>query len=198
MVVFSIMLKRTAKGDRLASNWGFRLMAFGFRIRDFLRPRQRILKEVKINSGAHVLDYGCGPGSYVTALAEVVGKTGRIYALDAHPLAIRAVRGIASRKRLANVDAVLSECAIGLPGNSLDVVLLYDVLHDLAEPDCVLGEIHRVLKPEGLLSVSDHHLGETEIATRVTRGGRFRLSSKGKNTQTYAKCQPERPSVRQT
>jgi SAM-dependent methyltransferase len=97
------------------------------------------------------------------------------------------VQDIVSKKRLTNVETILSECKTGLPENSLNVVLLYDTLHDLGDPDCVLSEIHRTLKPDGLLSLSDHHLGEAEIVSKITHGGLFRLSGKGKNTYSFTK-----------
>lgn len=50
------------------SNSGFKAMALTFKIRDFLRPRKDVVKEVGIREGFHVLDYGCGPGSYVDTL----------------------------------------------------------------------------------------------------------------------------------
>jgi ubiquinone/menaquinone biosynthesis C-methylase UbiE len=59
------------------SDIGFRMMAFDFKIRDFLRPRRDIVKEVGMKKGFHVLDYGCGSGSYVPAVAELVGKSGK-------------------------------------------------------------------------------------------------------------------------
>jgi ubiquinone/menaquinone biosynthesis C-methylase UbiE len=37
------------------------------------------------------------------------------------------------------------------------------VLRDLKNRDAVLDELHRVLKPEGSLALSDHHLKEEEI-----------------------------------
>jgi ubiquinone/menaquinone biosynthesis C-methylase UbiE len=45
------------------------------------------VKEVGIREGFSVLDFGCGPASYVKAVAELVGKSGKIYALDINPLA---------------------------------------------------------------------------------------------------------------
>ena len=127
-----MILRRTTKGDKLPSDWGFKLMALGFKVRDFFRPRLNTLKEVGIKPGHQVLDYGCGPGSYIVPLVESVGDTGKVYALDAHPLAIKMVQGTILRKHLTNVEVIHSECATGLPDNSLDVVLLYDTLHDLA------------------------------------------------------------------
>jgi ubiquinone/menaquinone biosynthesis C-methylase UbiE len=152
-----------------------------------------ILKEVGIKTGFHVLDYGCGPGSYIMPLAKLVGESGKIYALDVHSLAIRAVESIAARKRLANVQTILSDCQTGLQTSSVDVVLLYDILHDLIDANGVLKELYRVLKPKGILSVSDHHIKQDEIISKVTSVGLFRLSTKGRRTQSFSK--EERQSI---
>lgn len=162
-------------------------MSAGYKLRDFRLPRMNILKEVGIKPGFHVLDYGCGPGSYIVPLAELVGKSGKIYALDIHPLAIRKVQDIASKKQLANVETILSDCQTGLPDNSLDAVLLYDAFHQLSDPDVVLKELHRILKPDGILSFSDHHMREDEIVSEVTNSGLFRLLRKGLRTYTFLK-----------
>jgi ubiquinone/menaquinone biosynthesis C-methylase UbiE len=169
------------------SNLDFRLMSLSYKFRDFVKPRMSILDEVGIKEGFHALDYGCGPGSYTMPLAELVGKSGKIYALDVHPLAIQAVRRIAAKKGMANVQTILSDCQTGLPSDSVDVVLLYDILHDLDEPDRVLAELHRVLRPKGILSVSDHHMKQDEIVSRVTSGGLFKLSAKGKRTYSFTR-----------
>ena len=173
--------------DKVESNLGFRLMAFGYRFRDFSLPRKNILKEVGIKPGFYVLDYGCGPGSYIIPLAELVGESGKIYALDIHPLAIQKVKDIASKKQLTNVETILSDCQTGLPDNALDAVLLYDAFHHLSAPEAVLKELHRVLKPAGIPSFSDHHMKESEIVSRATNGRLFRLSRKGQRTYTFLK-----------
>jgi len=162
-------------------------MSFGYKFRDFFLPRKNILKEVGIKPGFHVLDYGCGPGGYIIAAAELAGKSGKIYALDIHPLAIQRVKSIATKKQLTNVEIICSDCKTGLPDNSVDVVLLYDTLHDLGDPNGVLEELHRVLKPNGILSFSDHHLKENEIVSRMTDKGLFRLSGKGERVYNFLK-----------
>ena len=169
------------------SNFHFRLMSFGFKFRDFFRPRRNILEEAGINTGFQVLDYGCGPGSYIVPLAKLVGKSGKIYALDVHPLAIKMVQSIAERKKLENIETILSDRKTALPDSSLDTILLYDVLHDLDNQNEVLEELYRVLKPDGILSSSDHHLKENEIISQVTTGGLFNLLRKGKWTFTFSK-----------
>ena len=165
----------------------FRIMAFTFKVRDFFRPRRDIVKEVGIKEGFHVLDYGCGSGSYVTAVAALVGKSGKIRALDINPLAIKMVKKIIAKKQLLNVDTILSDCNTGLPSDSIDIILLYDTFHDLADQNMVLEELHRVLKPTGILSFSDHHMKENAIKSKMTKLGLFRLLRKGERTFSFVK-----------
>jgi len=173
--------------DKPMSNFDFKFMSVGYKFRDFFLPRKNILKAVGIKAGFQVLDYGCGPGSYIVPLAKLVGESGKICALDIHPLAIQKVKDIASKKQLANVETILSNCQTGLPDNSLDVILLYDAFHHLSDPDGILKELYRVLKPAGILSFGDHHMEEKEIVAEVTNGGLFRLSRKGQRTYTFLK-----------
>ncbi|MBA7653499.1 2-methoxy-6-polyprenyl-1,4-benzoquinol methylase [subsurface metagenome] len=173
--------------DKPMSDFHFKFMSCGYKFRDFFLPRKNVLKEVGIKPGFHVLDYGCGPGGYIIAAAQLAGKSGKVYALDIHPLTIKGVQNIVSKKKLTNVETICSDCKTGLPDNSVDVVVLYDTLHTLSDPNGVLEELHRVLKPNGILSFSDHHIKENEIVSKVTNRGLFRLSKKGERTYSFSK-----------
>ena len=173
--------------DKLQNNLGFRLMALGYKFRDFFLPRRDVLGEMGIKVGSTILDYGCGPGGYVAAAVEMVGKSGKIYALDIHPLAIEKVQRIISKKRLTNVETINSDCKTGLADESVDIVLLYDIFHALSAAGEVLTELHRVLRAEGILSFSDHHMEEDKIVSEVTGSGLFRLLRKGEKTYSFAK-----------
>jgi len=165
----------------------FKGMSFFFKIRDLFLPRKNVLAEVGIQPGYHVLDYGCGPGSYIAPLAKFVGEAGQIYALDVHPLAVQKVQRIASKKGFSSVHTIHSDCQTGLPDQSIDVVLLYDTLHELEEAEKVLMELHRVLKQDGTLSLSDHHLKDDDIQSQMHSKGLFKLSKKGKKTFSFVK-----------
>ena len=173
--------------DKPISNLGFRGMTLIFKFRDFFSPRMSLLKEVGIRPGFRVLDYGCGPGSYIAPLSELVGSLGEIYALDIHPFAIKKVQNITSTRGLTNVKTIQSDCDTGLPDSSMDVVLLYDTFHGLSEPDSILQEMHRILKPEGILSFSDHHMKEETILWKVTTGNLFKLLARGQRTYSFSK-----------
>lgn len=88
------------------------------------------------------------------------------------------VRKIVANNQLTNVETILSNCKTGLPDDRIDIVLLYDIFHDLRDPNMVLNELHRILKPTGILSFSDHHMKENEIVSNVTKSG-FRLLRRG-------------------
>jgi ubiquinone/menaquinone biosynthesis C-methylase UbiE len=172
--------------DSVVSSLRFRGMSLFFRLRDLVLPRAEILTEVGVKAGDNLLDYGCGPGGYVPAAAELVGERGKVYALDIHPLAMKRVQEMTARQGLANVETIHSGCKTGLPDASLDVVLLYDVFHALDNPQAILAELHRVLKPSGTLSFSDHHMGEEEILSGVTGDQLFQLVGKGEHTYSFA------------
>jgi ubiquinone/menaquinone biosynthesis C-methylase UbiE len=165
----------------------FKAMSLVFRLRDWLWPRDDILEEVDIKPGARVLDFGCGPGSYAVLVAKIVGEAGKVYALDIHPLALRKVENLASELGLSNVETIQSDCATGLLDKEVDTALLYDIFHMLGDKRGVLAELHRVLKDDGVLSFSDHHMKEKDILSGVTEGGLFELREKHRRTYRFAK-----------
>lgn len=173
---------------RPMSNIGFKFMSLMFKVRYLLRPRLDVLKEAGIESGFSVLDFGCGPGGYIMPLVELVAPSGKIHALDIHPLAVHEVKKKATRKGIKDIVTIESGCSTGLLDNGVDTVLLYDVFHNLTRPDDVLQELHRILKPGGTLSFSDHHMKEEEILARVTGAGMFRFVRNGKKTYSFAKA----------
>lgn len=173
--------------DKPKSNLDFRLMSLTYIFRDFFLPPMDILKEVDIEEGFHVLDYGCGPGSYILPAAKLVGSSGKIYALDIHPLAIKKVKRIAEKNNLKNVKTIHSDCETGLADKSTDVTLLYDTLHTLNDPNKILKELHRVLKQGGILSVSDPHMKEEELVEKVVDKGLFTLLKRDKRSYSFFK-----------
>jgi ubiquinone/menaquinone biosynthesis C-methylase UbiE len=89
---------------------------------------------------------------------------------------------------VTNVRTIQSDCNTGLPDSSIDVVLLYDTLHDLSQPNDLLQELHRILKPTGVLSFSDHHMKEADVLLKVTAGNLFKLSRRGQKTYSFEKA----------
>ena len=162
------------------SNLLFRLMALEYGTRSKSVDPARLLREAGLRPGMHVLDFGCGPGRYAIPAAKIVGSEGRVYALDIHPLAWSMVQKMADKQRLRNLQLIRSDSDTGLDPLSIDVVLLYDVLHDVDDKPRVLKEVRRVLKPSGILSYKDHNLsGEPLVSLMQSNGFRNSDESSG-------------------
>ena len=160
----------------------------GMPIRNCFMPPGKMLAETDIKPGCHVLDYGCGPGTFTLKIAERVGPEGFVHALDIHPSAKRSVEKKIKRKGLSNVNMILSDCTTGLPAGTMDYAILFDVYHELENPEAVLVEIHRVLKPNAILAFSDHHMDEEKIAEKMTKKGLFILEKQGERVSLLRKC----------
>lgn len=169
-------------------------MSLVFRIRDMVRPPEKVLQEVDLRPGMVVLDYGCGPGAFSLAVARLVGPAGRVYAVDIHPLAARFVERAAGKEGLENIQTIVGSSLEELAPQSIDVILLYDVLHLIPQPTAALEEMHRVLKPSGTLSVSDHHLKEGKLIATITTGGCFHLAARGYRTFQFIPSKLSEPA----
>jgi ubiquinone/menaquinone biosynthesis C-methylase UbiE len=184
------MAAGTTAMDKPMSNFVFWFMTVVFDIRDRLRPRERILAEVDLFPGAHVLDYGSGPGTYSLLAARRVGRQGKVIALDLHAKAGPLVLRRAAQRGLDNIETIRAANPGAIPGETIDVVLLYDVFHLLADQQGVLRGLHRVLKAGGVLSFSDHHMKQPAIIAGVTGAGLFELVQRGRYTYRFVKSAP--------
>jgi len=124
-----------------------------------------ILKEIGIKEGHRVLDFGCGSGNYTIAAARVVGKQGLVYALDEDEESLNQLMHRAKSIGLKNIIRLDAshELRSGLDDKSVDVVLLYDVLHYYYFPKeedrrQILRRLYRILRANGLLSLYPTHL----------------------------------------
>lgn len=173
--------------DKPMPNIYFRFMSFGYRWRDRYHDPKKKLEKLGIREGQTVLDFGCGPGSYTIPAAQIVGEKGKVYALDIHPLAIESVSKRVEKERLGNIETILSDRDTGLPDESVDVVLLYDTIHHIRDKRALLKELHRVLKRDGFLSVSDHRLKGDKTLEVVEGNGLFSLREQDKGLFNFKK-----------
>jgi ubiquinone/menaquinone biosynthesis C-methylase UbiE len=173
--------------DRPMSDPFFAGMSLLFSVRDWVRPPEKVLEEVDMQKGNNVLDYGCGPGAFSIAAARRVGESGKVFALDIHPKAIQMVKKRAAKEGLENIITILADHPGEIEPESIDIVLLYDIFHMLSDSGGVLKGLHRVMKPNSLLSFSDHHMKEEQILSRVTAENLFSLKQHGKRTYSFVR-----------
>jgi demethylmenaquinone methyltransferase/2-methoxy-6-polyprenyl-1,4-benzoquinol methylase len=135
--------------------------------------KRRALDLLDPDPGTRVLDLGCGPGLTLPDLADRVGADGAVYALDAAPGMLAEAADRVRESTLADRVSVLGGDARRLPfaAGSVDAVVAFDVLElfDRTSLSVVLGEIRRVLAPEGTLRAVTMDRADLECS-RFLRG----------------------------
>jgi len=159
-----------------------------------------VLQQLGIRKGQTVLDFGCGSGTYTIPTAKIVGKEGRVYALDKDKEALDKVVQKAESAGLENIERIdtLGELTINLTGESVDVVLLFDVFHSYYFSQAndrrrLLNEIYRIMKPFAFVSLWPKHM-ESEAKGEV-ESANFCLESEYSGTLIHDNKDRERGQI---
>ena len=119
------------------------------------------LKHVGVKKGDSVLDFGCRVGHYSIPAAKTVGSKGFVYAIDTQSNDLAELEQKKNIQKLTNIRIIktFGQLSLSLEDKSIDVFLLYDVLHYFKETDRkkLYREAFRVLRQNGLLSVYPKH-----------------------------------------
>jgi len=124
----------------------------------FKHDTSLVFEKLALRSGESFLDLGCGAGDYSVHAAQIVGDSGRVYALDLNAEFLDTVRSNAQKLGVRNLYSVVSDIRrrIDLPDGTADVCLIATVLHTIRFPEGkakLFSEVRRVLKPDGRLAV---------------------------------------------
>ena len=120
------------------------------------RPEyEQIVQSVGIEPGWHVLDAGCGTGSFIPLLAELVGPNGRITAIDHAAETIESVRSRLESSPVGFEVELKAGSLLDIPlsDDSVDAVWIANVLMYLSDDELAtaLLESNRVTRPGGLV-----------------------------------------------
>jgi ubiquinone/menaquinone biosynthesis C-methylase UbiE len=164
-------------------------MSFVLAIRDILFPVGKRLDQFGIDKGFIVVDFGCGPGSYIEHASKLVGDEGKVYAVDVHPLAIKSIKERARRKKLENVVPVLSTGhPIDIDSHSADVIYALDMFHHVKDARGFLKELHRLLKPSGTLFIESGHQPLNDAKQKIVKSDCWAIITEESN---MFKCRPK-------
>ena len=118
----------------------------------FVSP-DNIIEMLGVGPSMTVADFGSGSGHYVIPAAKRVGKSGKVYAIDILQDMLGFTRSQAQMENLTNIETIWTDLetpdATRLKENSLDLIIMSNILFQSENKEQVVREAGRILKPGG-------------------------------------------------
>lgn len=122
----------------------------------FLHP-ERTIGRLDVKKGMTAADFGAGSGFFTVALARIVGETGKVYAIDVQKSSLDFIKSKAHIENLLNIETVWADLEFPqgshLPAESVDLVIVSNILFQAEKKLEVMREAYRVLKAQGRIAV---------------------------------------------
>ncbi len=131
--------------------------------RDRWQSAGPILQALDLEEGKVVVDLGSGVGYFAFKLSPLVGRSGRVVAVDLRRQALGFLRlraFLGGRHNIATIVARVDDP--GVETGTADAVLIANTYHELADPAAILAHLARALRPGGRLVVVDPGPGADE------------------------------------
>ncbi len=127
-------------------------------ILNFSNPEKNI-EHLNLKEGAVVADFGSGSGHYVLPISNIVGDSGKVYAVDIQKSLLMKLQKDITQKSIKNIETVWGDVEnVGgskLRASSLDAVVASNILFQVDSKSGFVHECNRVLKPGGKVLLVD-------------------------------------------
>ncbi len=124
----------------------------------FSDPKRNV-EQLGLTPGMKVVDMGAGSGFYTLAAAELVGGSGRVYAVDIQKELLDRIKNEAAKRRLTNIEAIWGDIekagGTKLQAGIADAVIVSNVLFQIEQKAVFVDEIKRILKPKREVLIVD-------------------------------------------
>jgi ubiquinone/menaquinone biosynthesis C-methylase UbiE len=131
-----------------------------FAVRDTPEVLAEKVEFAKFQPHELVLDVACGPGAFVLASAP---RLSFAFGADLTPEMLRQARGFQAEKQVLNAAFACADADhLPFPDAAFDLVSCQHAFHHITNPELVLKEMIRVMKPQGRLLILDPMAPESD------------------------------------
>lgn len=125
-----------------------------------LQPIEKLVERSGIREEMIVVELGCGPGVHTIDFARAVGKEGKLYAVDVRQEIVDRLERKLEQPEYEDINNIETKVAsayeLPFSDESIDLVVMVCVLSEIRDKGKALKEIHRILKPNGILAISEN------------------------------------------
>jgi Methylase involved in ubiquinone/menaquinone biosynthesis len=144
-------------------SWKVALVRLIYWFRGFSEDPVKLFKAIGVESDDEILEIGCAVGFHTLALADLA-VDGKVHAVDIWQEGLDYLRD--RTKAAGNVEVLCCSAeSIELPQSSLDKIVCFDTLHEIAKPDQALRKWVGFLKTDGKLLFKDPEISPETIKT---------------------------------
>ena len=139
---------------------------------------QTTLAGLALRPGQRVLEIGPGPGRLLIPVARSVQPHGEAVGVDVQPAMIAQLRERAAGAGVTNLTGIIGDAATMTPPGQFDTVYIALALGEIPKREAALRRCLDVLKPGGVLSITemlpDPHFVPQKTVRQLAEGLGFR------------------------
>jgi arsenite methyltransferase len=124
--------------------------------RDDWQQPQRVIAALNIRPGDRVADLGSGGGYFTFRLAEAVGPTGRVYAVDIDRDMVDLIAKRVKQETPSNIEPILAKPDDPLlPKTAVDLIFTANTYHHIDKRIAYFANLRKYLRPGGRVAIID-------------------------------------------
>ncbi|WP_010581840.1 class I SAM-dependent methyltransferase [Schlesneria paludicola] len=148
----------------------------GFPAADWLERPEReeeerlteLIRALNLQPGDVAADIGAGSGVLTLKMAEKVGETGKVFAVDIQQEMLNLLEDKIKDRKIENIELVLAdETSPHLQPESLDLALMVDVYHEFAFPFETMLELSKAIKPGGRVAFVEYRREDPKVMIKL-------------------------------
>jgi len=124
--------------------------------RRLLQKPELIAERMQLKPGMTVIEIGPGKGSYTKAVAKKVEPNGKVFAIDIQKSIITRLKKKIKKENIQNIIPKIEDANnLSFEDESVDRIFAITCLPEIPDPVRILREFKRILKPDGIISLSE-------------------------------------------